>query len=141
MPEPGPAMTGPARPAAGDLLRRGFDVQTAAADGDVVLHLRGELDMATAADLHPVLFTAMAGARTVILDLAELAFVDSSGINLFLSAWRQATHEGRSVLARNPTSAVGKALRLSGVDRKLGLRPSAPDEGDAAPSSSATTGG
>ncbi len=94
-----PEVSSAADAAAVKLRRTGFNVQEVVGDDSVVLHLQGELDMATAAHLRHALDHALTGDATgLVLDLTDLTFVDSTGINLFLSASRQA--EDRDDLLR-----------------------------------------
>jgi anti-sigma B factor antagonist len=49
-----------------------------------VLALRGELDMATVADLYAAVSRLAPIAREIVLDLSQLTFLDSSGLYLVL---------------------------------------------------------
>lgn len=108
-------------PATASLIRRtGFSVEPHEQGGSLVLHLQGELDTSTARQLRHALTSAMAGdATAIVLDLAELSFIDSTGIAVFLSALRRADDEGRTFGLRHPGRMVRKVLRLTGVDRLL----------------------
>ncbi len=109
--------------AAGPLLRRtGFYVEVNEVDATVVLNLEGELDTATARELRAALATAMAGdATAVVLDLAGLSFIDSTGIAVLLAGCHQAESQGRSFTLRHPARMVLKVLHLTGVDRLLAV--------------------
>jgi anti-anti-sigma factor len=73
-----------------------------APDGVRCLLLRGELDMVAAAELRRRLDGA-AGARGLVLDLGEAAFVDSAGLKELLRANQELEREGtRLVLASVP---------------------------------------
>ncbi len=74
-------------PEAGAFRPPRFDVATDEEDGTVVLRLSGELDLVS----EPILESALEGAkgRPVRIDLAELAFMDSTGLRALLSAARQ----------------------------------------------------
>lgn len=50
------------------------------------IRLHGELDMSSASELHEVLDVAVAHGGTILVDLSELTFMDSTGINVFLRA-------------------------------------------------------
>ena len=116
---------------ASSLLRTGFNVEAEIAERTVVLHLRGELDMATARQLSAALLTAMAGeVDAVALDLSRLTFVDSTGIAVFLSAGRRALAEGRSFSLHHPSRMVAKTLHLTGVDRLLNVTADADADAD-----------
>jgi anti-anti-sigma factor len=56
------------------------DLSVSERDGETVVTLRGELDVADAASVAAALSAAAEGARTVIVDLAGLQFIDSSGV-------------------------------------------------------------
>lgn len=53
------------------------------ADGEVLAHLRGELDMETVDAIRARLSEAITSeATTLIIDLTEVTFMDSSGVEL-----------------------------------------------------------
>ncbi|MEO5680954.1 MAG: STAS domain-containing protein [Acidimicrobiales bacterium] len=114
----------PAGPSAAEtaLLRTGFFLEVDDLEDSVVLRLSGELDMAAAPAVQAGLADALAGeAAAVILDLADLTFIDSTGISLFLSGSRQAADQGRAFRLRHPTGTVLRVLRIIGVDRLLDI--------------------
>lgn len=63
-------------------------------DGLAVVALRGELDVAEAASVAAALAAIAGSDRTVIVDLAGLEFIDSSGVTA-LEAVSGATTTGR----------------------------------------------
>jgi anti-sigma B factor antagonist len=82
-------------------------------NGAVVLHLAGELDLYNAADVAAALENAAAEEpSTVVVDLAEVAFVDSTALGALVEARKQL--EGRLVLAA-PGHDVRRALEVSGL--------------------------
>ena len=59
-------------------------------DGIRIVAVRGELDLSTAPELEGPLDEAIAaGDATVVVDLAECEFIDSTGIALIVRAWQQ----------------------------------------------------
>lgn len=59
-------------------------------EGVVVLAVRGEVDLLTAADLERRLQEVLAGgARHILLDLGDCEFFDSSGLNVLAQARRR----------------------------------------------------
>lgn len=102
-----------------DLLRTGFDVGSDRSDGIVVLRLYGELDMATATELRRALAEAIGCEPSVVVDLADLSFIDSTGIGVLVGASRLAEDAGCSFVLRSPSRSVRKALRLTGVDQVM----------------------
>ena len=63
-----------------------------------LVHAAGELDVATAKYLAKVLDEAHAEARTVVLDVRDLSFMDSSGVHLIVDASARARHGGRRLV-------------------------------------------
>ena len=85
-----------------------------------VLALRGRVDTATAAALERACMAAIdGGSRRLLLDLAEVDFVSSAGLRIFLVvAKKLSTCGGRLALCRL-TKPVADVLALSGFDRIL----------------------
>ena len=83
--------------------------------GCVVVALRGELDVCTAADgLSALTAPAAAGAR-VIVDLAELAFMDCYSLGKLMAARAQARRAGGDLVLAGPQPIVLRLLALCGV--------------------------
>jgi anti-anti-sigma factor len=83
------------------------------------LTLRGELDMATVQDLQAKIDEIMVPGQPVVLDLAQLTFLDSSAIHLFI---RTCASSGHPVVLRETTSTV---RRNPGSGRDGQLHPEA----------------
>jgi len=82
--------------------------------------LSGELDMATAPDLQARIDElAAAGRCRILLDLAELTFCDSAGINTFIRGDRRCTPLGGWLRLTAPRGHVARVLSVSGVDEVL----------------------
>lgn len=104
------------------LRRTGFHAELEPLGDRVVLRLHGELDMATSPLLDRALTTMFNDSATsVVIDLACLTFLDSTGISMLLGAGRQAEAAGLDFLVRSPNRPVLKALRLTGVDRIIAI--------------------
>ena len=88
-----------------------------AGDG-VVVGLGGELDIAGLPAIEAELEALLArAAQPVVLDLAELGFLDSSGVTVLI---RIANHFGQ-VRTRNASSAVRRVVEVLGLGDRLGL--------------------
>lgn len=75
-----------------------FDVQPTSVRGQVVLGVRGELDIATAPTLAQVVDAQLATRpRAMILDLTDTTFLDSSGARQLALAARAADRAGTAV--------------------------------------------
>jgi anti-anti-sigma factor len=86
----------------------------------LVVHLRGEIDLANAESLrHEVL--AVAGRHTVptvIVEVGEVEYLDSSGLELlFLLARELGEREQALVAVVPPRSPASRTLEVAGLDR------------------------
>jgi anti-sigma B factor antagonist len=67
------------------------------------VHVEGELHLATAPQLAKTLREAQRAARLVVLDLRELTFIDSWGVDVVLGAVHRARRKGhRLMIVRGP---------------------------------------
>ncbi|MFG3169068.1 STAS domain-containing protein [Streptomyces sp. NPDC048200] len=85
-------------------------------DGIALVTVAGELDVETAPELRNRLADQIrAGRRHLLLDLSEVPFMDSSGINALLKAHDEAGRAGGSVCLVSPAPMVRRVLDLTGV--------------------------
>ncbi|TQN27519.1 SpoIIAA-like anti-anti-sigma regulatory factor [Haloactinospora alba] len=86
----------------------------------VIVKVEGDLDIATAGDLHEhVLSDVDTHGPWMILDLSELDFMDSSGLNVIINAYRAVTERGGSLALAAPNERVTKVVRLVGLHRQV----------------------
>jgi anti-anti-sigma factor len=91
--------------------------------GDVVVaHLAGEIDMSNADDVADALGgQTPADARALVLDLCEVAYVDSAGIRLIYNLRRRLEHRGQQLrLVVQQGGPIADALRIADVPRTVG---------------------
>jgi stage II sporulation protein AA (anti-sigma F factor antagonist) len=83
--------------------------------------LSGEFDMASCEDFEAAVRTLNGdGLREITIDLAELTFIDSSGIRALLESKRLAEEKGQVLMVRVPDNGqVRQVLELTGVDHVL----------------------
>jgi anti-anti-sigma factor len=83
------------------------------AKGDVqVFALRGELDVAHSEDVQHAL---MAATRSIVVDLSELTFIDSSGLTALLHAHDEITGRGGSFVVRGAKGSVRRVFEITGL--------------------------
>jgi anti-anti-sigma factor len=92
------------------------------------VHLAGELDLATAPDLDLALREAQAQAGLVVLDLRELAFMDSCGVHAILHASIRARQAGRRLVVLRGSPKVDRMFALTGTAGGLAITDSVPVE-------------
>ena len=102
----------------------GFELRVAQTDGIVTAHLAGELDIVTAPAFAEHLGALCnEGARQIVLDLAALSFIDSSGLSALVSTLRLYRAAGGEVVLRSPTRATAKVLEICGLDQVFVIEP------------------
>jgi len=85
-----------------------------------LLHLAGELDLASAPTLERALEAPIEQGGVIGLDVAELTFMDSTGIKVLVHARRLLGERGRVVLFE-PTSAVRRVIQICGLHEMFDL--------------------
>jgi anti-sigma B factor antagonist len=103
-----------------------FDVSVERLDGTAVVHVAGELDLATSPRLSAVLAGLEQPCDRVVLDLSELAFIDSTGLSLTVTEYQRATRDGFDLVVAGAEGHVLDVLRLTGLDVALPLAPDVP---------------
>lgn len=94
-------------------------------DGVRVIAVRGELDLSTATDLEGPLEEAVSSRdASVLLDLSECEFIDSTGIALIVRAWQRldlaAGGEGRGrVVICSDNDQVRRVLEITGIELSI----------------------
>jgi anti-anti-sigma factor len=94
---------------------------TVSTDGDrTTVALRGELDLSGVDRAREAIDQAQdSGASLLVLDLSELDFVDSTGLEVMLRAARRAQDEGRRLIVQRPSRYVRRLLELTAIYRSL----------------------
>ena len=88
--------------------------------GDVtVVRLVGELDADDAPAVRALLLQHATSGRGLVVELSELAFVDSAGLAALVAAHKAARAAGRTVLLAAPSPTVQKVLSITGLHALL----------------------
>jgi len=92
-------------------------------DGDrSTVALRGELDLSGVDRARQAIEEAEAAASPLlVLDLSELEFIDSTGLEVLLRAARRAHDDGRRLIVRRPSRYVRRLLELTAIDQSLDI--------------------
>ena len=90
--------------------------------GCTVVQVAGELDMASAPDLRAGLRQAVDdGGDTIVLDLADVRFIDSSGLGMIVLTYKELQlREGRLCLAAVQPFVL-KVFALTSVDSLVSI--------------------
>jgi anti-sigma B factor antagonist len=116
------------------VLARGMlELRSAAEPTCHVVEVTGELDLASVGLLEEEMGRALdTDAPAIVLDISQLRFIDSTGIQLLLRLQARSRRNGRRLRMLRGTAQVQRVLELTGADRLLpflGVDP--PPDGDA----------
>lgn len=90
-----------------------------------VVAVGGELDMSAAPDLRATIDRALeGGATTLVVDLAETTFIDSTGIGVLMSAFRRLGLAGGSLELVCSEPNLLRVFEIVGLDRQLSIHAS-----------------
>ena len=119
-------------PGAGSPLPEGpelFALDSRVDGSEVVIMLSGELDLASAPTLSTALFSTIgADSRRIVIDLARLSFMDSSGVQVIASARIAQAERGGELVLRGPDHNVRRLFDLLDLGAWLEDHDSAPIE-------------
>ncbi|MFF3312985.1 STAS domain-containing protein [Streptomyces sp. NPDC002952] len=101
----------------------GLSVVTTATDGIRVLMLTGEIDHHTGGQLRRALDVTDTARPRVVIDMRQVTFMDSSGINILITAYQAVTEAGGWLRLAAPTDSVLRVLQMVGVDDIIDCRP------------------
>jgi anti-anti-sigma factor len=98
-----------------------FEIVTREDAGTVEVELRGELDIATAPELDAELarIRALPGLERVVVDLRNLLFLDSTGLEVIVKLDAAAARDGFDVAVVRGPRAVERLFAVMQLDRKL----------------------
>jgi ABC-type transporter Mla MlaB component len=86
-------------------------------DGTILL--KGELDMATAKQVEDAIAQVMRPGRPVVIDMAMLSFIDSSGIRVLARTYQE-PESGSSCATRHAASGESWRTSMRGRNPKRG---------------------
>jgi anti-sigma B factor antagonist len=91
---------------------------TESRDGATVVRLGGELDLYNADEVRAALAQAIdGGAGRVVVDMADVEFVDSTALGVLIEARSKLGADGLRLAA--PQIETRRTLQVSGLDRHL----------------------
>ena len=96
-----------------------FSTEVAQVDGATVIHVRGEIDMATCERLRDAIEPHLGPKQTIILDLSGVQFMGSACLHVLERARGHLTADGGSLILRNPSEAARRLLTAAGAERLL----------------------
>jgi anti-anti-sigma factor len=89
-----------------------------------VVVLAGEVDISTVGKLYEELAElARANVCHIALNVAEVTFIDSTGLSLLVTEHKRAESMNGELLVFSPTLQLVRLLQITGLDAYLNIRP------------------
>lgn len=83
-----------------------------------IVHVAGEVDVYTAPELRRELDTQIhAGCRDLVVDLAQVTFMDSTGLGVLVGRLKLVRAQGGTMRILGATERVLKVFAITGLDR------------------------
>ncbi len=99
-----------------------FEIKTQERSDGPHISLAGELDIVNAPSLDQELAGVQADpAKTVVVDLRSVTFIDSTGLRALIAADERAREGGGRLLIIRGGAAVDRAFEVTQLDRRLEL--------------------
>ncbi|MEU4827941.1 STAS domain-containing protein [Actinomadura citrea] len=92
----------------------------------LLVEAEGELTILTADALREHVLAdmrAMSGPALIVLDVGEVSFCDSSGLNAMITLWKAAHASGGELVLARPERRFRTIIERSGLDRHLIAHP------------------
>lgn len=86
------------------------------------IFVHGELDLSTAPELEgPLEATLESGEGSVLIDLSQCEFIDSTGIALIVRAWQRldSGENGRALVICSRNEQVRRVLEITGLELSI----------------------
>jgi anti-anti-sigma factor len=96
-----------------------FTTRVETAEGAIVIHVTGEIDIATCERLRDVIEPHLGPEQRIVLDLSEVGFADSALLNVLVQARGRLTKDRGSLVLRNPSSAARRILAVAEMEDML----------------------
>ena len=92
-----------------------LDLEQTERDGHAVVIVRGEVDLATSPQLRDTLAGLVEGPRSVIVDLDQVGFIDSTGIGVLVGGVKRARSQGGDLSLVCTQRRILKVLEITGL--------------------------
>lgn len=99
-----------------------FEIARVAEPERVLVTVRGDVDLTTADEFSRQLEAAGQEGRDVVVDLAGVTFLDSTGVRTLVNAYRSARRRGFFVSIRGARDWVARMLNVTGVAGLMATR-------------------
>jgi anti-sigma B factor antagonist len=92
-------------------------------DGVAVVDVRGEVDVYTAPRLREELHHCLDGGKNkIVVNLADVAYMDSSGLGVLIGALKRAREEKGDLVVAAPNARISRILEVTGLSKIFNVR-------------------
>jgi anti-sigma B factor antagonist len=96
-----------------------FSVEVEQLDSRATVVVKGEVDVATAPELLEAVESVTDATQELVLDVAELGFMDSTGLRVLIRAHEMMEGRGGRLSLRSVDATTRKLLEITGVDKVI----------------------
>ena len=93
-----------------------FSTKVIEQDGQRVVEVHGEIDLSTAPQLRHTIQDALRGGWAVAVDLADVGYMDSTGVGVLVQGLKDAMAQKIDFTLRNPSEPVLGVITLARLD-------------------------
>lgn len=97
-----------------------FTIQTEETYGALVVRLTGEIDLAVAPAVRQSLLRSLnTGTGPLVVDLARVSFIDSTGLSALLAGYQRARQLGRAYCVAEVQRQVARLFEITSIARVI----------------------
>jgi anti-sigma B factor antagonist len=100
-----------------------FGTRVVHGDGMTVVEISGDVDLDTAARLRAALEAAVRTDTSVVIDMGDVTFMDSTGFGVLVATHLQARRVGTSIMLRAVSTRIRDLMDMLGLDAVLPIEP------------------
>lgn len=96
-----------------------IEINSLKQDDEYIICLKGEADIYTVSQLKSKFLevTELMDKQPILIDLAELKYIDSTGLGALIGLLKRVKEKGGSVKLLNPQPYIKKILSITGLDK------------------------
>lgn len=90
-------------------------------NNNLIASLSGDLDINVVDDFRDDILNRIDGSKDIILDLKDLDYIDSTGLGVVMTAYKEATEKGKTLKVKNAKRNIYKLFKITELDELLGM--------------------
>ena len=98
-----------------------FSISETASRGIPILSISGEADVVTAPQIRDALFAIVERSPTVVVDLSELSFVDSTALGVLVSGVKRLRNAGGDLRLVVTQPRITKVFEITGLTKVFSI--------------------